>query len=470
MRRKRDTQGWLDFQPSNLKLTSEYFAKYEAISEWLDETPQLLDLVHRDLKRALSAINGKGRLGARFKYTSEQALRMCLCQVIEGQSLRGIVVRIDDSRYLRRFTRIYDGPMMDFTTLDRLRNAVHPQTWKKVNQALARAAVARGAITGDELRVDTTAVETDIHYPTDSGLLQDSYRTLGRLIESAREVDGDAVGGGRLHLRRVKRLHRKVGRIAARRGRKPKDLESSYSALIRSVEGICEWAASLSAKLSRRANSGRYGIRRTKHANSIAEVLEHYEALARRVVRQARARVLEGRPVPNEEKILSVFEPHTELIKRGKAGKMFEYGHMIQIQQVRGCFITAYEVFPKKPNESKLLPTAVENHVQLFGTPPIELSADKAYWPGKEVLAQLEEQVQLVAVGKMGRLRADERPREADPIYRLANHFRAGIEGTISFLKRTLGLVRCFNRGWENYVSTIATTILAHNLLVLARC
>ncbi len=183
MRRKRDTQGWLEFQASNLKLTNDYFAKYEAVSEWLDEAPQILDLVHGDLKRALSAVNGaRGRSGRGFKYTSEHALRMCICQVIEGQSLRGIVVRIDDSRYLRRFTRIYEGPMMDFTTLDRLRNAIRPQTWKKVNEVLARAAVAQGAIDGEELRVDTTAVETDIHYPTDSGLLRDSYRTLGRLI------------------------------------------------------------------------------------------------------------------------------------------------------------------------------------------------------------------------------------------------------------------------------------------------
>ena len=172
----------------------------------------------------------------------------------------------------------------------------------------------------------------------------------------------------------------------------------------------------------------------------------------------------------NEEKILSIFEPHTELIKRGKAGKMFEYGHMVQIQQVRGCFITDYEVFRKKPNESKLLPAAVESHTGLFGTPPVELSADKAYWPGQEVLGELEQQVELVAVGKSGRLRPDERQREADPIYRLANRFRAGVEGTISFLKRTLGLARCFNRGWRNYVSTVATTVFAHNLLVLARC
>ena len=100
MRKKKDAQSWLDFQPSNLKLTNDYFAKYEAISEWLDQTPEILDLVHRDLRRALSAVNGeRGRSRTHFKYTSEHALRMCICQAIEGESLRGIVVRVDDSRY-----------------------------------------------------------------------------------------------------------------------------------------------------------------------------------------------------------------------------------------------------------------------------------------------------------------------------------------------------------------------------------
>lgn len=470
MRRKRDTQGWLEFQESNLKVTNEYFAKYESISSWLDKTPEILDLVHRDTRTALSSVNaGARRRRACFRYTSEQVLRICIAQVVEGVSLRGIVVRVDDSRSLRVFTRIYDGPMMDFTTLDRIRNTIRPATWKKINDALARSAVEREAIKGDRLRLDTTAVETNIHYPTDSSLLWDSYRVLARLIESARDVDRSAVGTRRLHCRRAKGLHRRIGTIT-RRGRKPDELKVRYSALIHCVEGICEWASNLSGKLARRADSGRYGAQRCAWAKSLAEELDHYRALAGRVVSQATQRVIEDRSVANKDKLLSIFETHTELIKRGKAGKLFEYGHMIQVQQVDGCFITDYEVFSKKPNESLLLPAAIESHRRLFGAAPTELAADRGYWPGKETLDGIEDEVELVSVGKNGRLNNQDQQREADPLFRHAQRFRAGVEGTISFLKRVLGLARCFNKGWRNYVSTIGASVFTHNLLVLARC
>src|SRR5438093_9364141 len=124
MRKKRDTQGWLAFQPSSLALTREYFGRYEGISEILDQTPKLLELVHRDLELALELENREARRRGGFIYTSEMVLRLCLCQVIEGASLREIVVRVDDSHYLRRFTRIHGGPMMNHATLCKLRNAI----------------------------------------------------------------------------------------------------------------------------------------------------------------------------------------------------------------------------------------------------------------------------------------------------------------------------------------------------------
>lgn len=471
MRRKRDTQGWLDFQPSTLKLTNEYFAKYEAISAWLDETPRILDLVHADTKDVLSSVNdGQRRRRGHFRFTSEHVLRICICQIVEGESLRGITVRVDTCSCLRRFTRLYDGPMMDYTTFDRLRNAIRPETWKEINRILAHTAVEQDVLSGDELRLDTTAVETNIHYPMDSSLLWDSYRTLGRRIEVARAVDSDAVGTGRIHLRRVRGYHRRISRLSVRKNRRPADLEEAYSALIRSVEGICEWADDLAGKLTRRAKAGRYGVRRRRIAKRLAVELKRYVPLGRRVAWQASERVLEGRPVPNDAKLLSIFEPHTELIKRGKAGKLFEYGHMVQIQQVRGCFITDYEVFSRKPNESHLLPAAIESHKRLFGSAPSRVTADKGYWPGSETLAELEREVDMVAVGKKGRSSAQDARRESDPLFRHAQRFRTGVEGTISFLKRVLGLARCFNRGWRNYVSTVGSTVFVHNLLVLARC
>jgi IS5 family transposase len=168
--------------------------------------------------------------------------------------------------------------------------------------------------------------------------------------------------------------------------------------------------------------------------------------------------------------LFSIFEPHTELLKRGKAGKDVEFGHMIQIAQVDGKFITDYDVFDKKPVEHQLVTLALESHKKLFGEYPDTLAADKGYYESMAVVERLENKVEVVSIAKKGRRTSQETEREHDPLFRLAQCFRAGVEGTISFLKRMLRLARCFNKGWEHYVSTVGQTILAHNLLILARC
>ena len=469
MRKKRDTQGWIDFQPSNLQLTQEHFGRYEGISRILDGTPGLLEHVHRDLELALELENQEAKRSGGFVYTSEMALRLCLSQVIEGASLREIVVRVDDSHYLRRFTRIHGGPMMNHATLCKLRNAIQPETWKKLNGVLAKTAVAGKRITGEKLRLDTTAVETNIHWPTDSSLLWDGYRTLGRLIDQARAIDSRAVGNRRVHLRRVKRLSALVARRANGKGLKAADLGPLYKDLISRVERVCGWVAEIVATFERGLRAQRYGEFVGGSVEHLLEQLRHFEALTRRVIWQASERVLFDRPVPNEKKLFSLFEDHTELLKRGKAGKDVEFGHMVQLQQVGGKFITDYEVFERKPNEATLVRPALKSHAALFGCPPESVAADKGYWSSEE-LDGVFDSVDVVAIPKKGRRDATEVKRELDPRFKLAQRFRAGIEGSISFLKRLLRLARCMNKGWKHYVSTVGATVLAHNLLVLARC
>jgi IS5 family transposase len=382
--------------------------------------------------------------------------------------LRGIVVRIDDSNFLRRFTRIDNGPMMDYTTLCKLKNAIRPETWEAVNRGLAEHAVRRELIDGDRLRLDTTAVETNVHYPTDSTLLWDVYRTLDRLIRQAREIDPEAVGSRRLQARRAKRLQQTINRRAANKGRSTEQLKPLYIQLIRMVDDLFDWARSVRQELarSRRLTS----IIDAAKAAAIAEQIDHYTVLGRQVVSQARRRVLRGERVPNDEKLFSIFEPHTELLKRGKAGKDVEFGHMIQIQQVDGKFITDYDVFDHRPVDYDLIEPALKSHRKLFGHYPGELAADKGYYESMDAIDRLQRKIPLVSIAKKGRRTLQETERERDPLFRLAQRFRAGVEGTISFLKRMLRLARCFNKGWEHFVATVGQTIFAHNLLVLARC
>ena len=133
MRSKINLQAEFNFQPSNLRLTNEYYAKYEAISNILDENPKIWNTVHADLKEPLKYATIEDRDGTVCEYSSDTVLRILISQQVEGKSLRQIVIRIDDSNYLRRFVRIYNGAMIDFTTLSRLKNSIAPKTWKKIN-------------------------------------------------------------------------------------------------------------------------------------------------------------------------------------------------------------------------------------------------------------------------------------------------------------------------------------------------
>ena len=323
-------------------------------------------------------------------------------------------------------------------------------------------------IAGDRLRLDTTAVETNIHWPTDSSLLWDTYRVLARLIERARQIDPGAVGSGRLHPRRAKRDALTIARRAAQKGRRARSLKRLYQRLIRRVEGICGWATAVAERLVAGIESQRYDVWAHAQAEALVEEIAHFTVLGRQVLDQARRRVLQGESVPNDEKLFSIFEPHTELLKRGKAGKDIEFGHMIQIQQVGEKFITDYEVFDRKPVEPTLLDPALAQHKKLFGTIPEArrrqgLLREHGSAPG----ARKDDRRRLHR--EEGNADAGGDEREQDPLFRLAQAFRAGVEGTISFLKRMLRLARCFNKGWEHFVATVGQTIFAHNLLILAR-
>ncbi len=458
MRAKKIAQPELNFDPPSLKITQDFYAKYECISHLLDENPTILDLVHGDLAPLVERMEGEGR----GRYASDTVLRLCVCQVVEGLSLRETIVRVDTCGALRRFVRVDGGSMMDYSTFCRLRNAIVPETWRKINQALAQYAVAEEAISAENLRLDTTAVETNIHWPTDSSLLVDVFEVVKRDLDRARELGVDLLAGRRFHVDRVRKLGLRIIRKGGRRGVAAKELKPLYKRLIRQVEEILSVTGSVAMCLRDIAASS--GCRE----DELAARLSEFQTLGAQVISQARRRVINEESVPNDEKLFSVFEPHTELLKRGKAGKPIEFGHMIQIQQVKEKFITDYGVYEKKPVEPQLLETALDSHRSLFGVNPKCLTADKGYFERTTVDA-LEQEIEMVSIGKKGKRTPAQTEREHDPAFRHAQRFRAGVEGTISYLKRVLGLSRCFTKGWAHYQATIGASIFTHNLLILAR-
>ena len=460
MRRVKDGQATFDFQPATLQLTDNYHKRYRRIDAVLSEVPEVLQRVHADLKKGLERVNRVR--SRRCQFTSDNVLRLAICQVIEGASLREIVVRVDDSNFLRSFCRFGIDKMMGHTLFCALRNAIRPETWKAINQILAEHAVAKGKITGSELRVDTTACETNIHYPTDSSLLWDVYRTIARLVSAARELDPSIAGGRRLHCKRAKRIHASIHRTVGKHT-KAENLKPQYQALLALVEGVLDIGHEVASGLRQPTMAS------ALDATSLVAELEHYQKLGARVVDQTRRRVLHGEQVPNDDKLFSIFEPHTELLIRGKAGKPIEFGHMVLFAQTPEKFISDYEACQKKPNEHTLVDGILERHAKMFDALPSTFAADKGFYESALKLTQLEDRIDVVAIGKKGKRTPAEDEREHCLAFKLGQAFRAGIEGTISFVKRCLRLYRCFNKGWQHYAATIGATVFAHNLLVLAR-
>lgn len=431
------------------KTVRQYREKYKGVSRILDEHPELVDLVHEDLKR-LSCGGLKGRKG---DFSSETILRALVVHAVEGLSLRETVVRIAESEFLQDFLRTQKKAVMDFTFLDKCFQAVRPATWKKINAALAQAAVKAGALNPSTIRADTTAVETNIHWPTDALLLWDTWRVAARLLRQGRAIAADTCPH-RFHDRKTKRLHLFITRYArSENARRQRQVRAAFRKLIERVEWIvqaavwfCEWAP----------------LRRRIDLDAVVDELRRFLPAMKRVVEQARRAQFQGEKLPAAERVFSIFEPHTELLKRGRRQKPVEFGHMVLLCQSPEKFITDYEAYRHRRADCQLTEEVIERHEELFGQTPEVLAADMGFCPDQEKYEELQQRVGTLAIPR--RLRD-----LADAVLSMWRSFRAGIEGTISGLKRAFRLARCHYRGFKRFAAALGLGVFCHNLVVLAR-
>jgi IS5 family transposase len=460
MRKKAERQLPLDFAGTQ-KLTKEWYSLYRNIHGILAKNPAVVDLVHADLTQ------GERKLNRNVEgVASESILRLAIVQQIEGLSFREVIVRVDDSEMLRFFCRFYDDPVISHSNYATLVNMIQPATWEKINEIIVRFARDKKGFKGKRLRIDTTAVETDIHFPMDSSLLCDCVRVLSRLLKYVQRVDPTLVGPWRSRLRDAKRLTQKLLRGGATLHKATR--KKWYGKLIAATERVMRRAA----EVRERIGAGQGAVASaldTLELQALADELGHYLPLAAQCVAQARKRVLDEQEVPNAEKIFSIFEPHTELLMRGKAGKAMEFGHMVEVRQIEGGLITRYRTHAKRPAEAPLLAEAVAEHKAFFGQAPEVCAADKGFYSQQAVADVVQAGVKKVCVPKKGRRNEEEEEQEHSHWFKLAQAFRAGIEGTISVLKRVFGLWRCLREGWVHFQSWVGTGVLAHNLVLLAR-
>jgi IS5 family transposase len=406
-------------------------------------------LVHEDLKK-LSQKGNKGREG---DFTSETILRALVVHAIQGESLRETVLRIAESEFLQDFLRTRKRAVMDHTFLDRCLQAVRPATWKRVNELLAQQAAKAKTIATDVIRTDTTVVETNIHWPTDASLLWDTWRVASRLLKRGREIVPESCPH-RFHDKKIKRLSLFITRYAKSPSKqRQRKVKAAFRTLIGRVESIVETAG-----IFCQFASGWSDL----ELSAVGDELKRFLPSMKKVTSQARRSQWEGEKVPASERVFSIFEPHTELIKRGRREKPVEFGHAVLLCQTPEKFITDYEAFAQRPADCTLTGQVIERHKKRFGKRPEVVAADKGFCPDTVKYAELESQVGTLAIPR--------RMKDfADKVLAMWQAFRAGIEGTISGLKRAFRLARCFYGGFKHFQGAIGLAVFSHNLIVLAQ-
>jgi len=432
----------------------------QGIDTFLDQHSALVEQVRRDLERGLKK-PGTGRNGI----TPSQTLRSLTLMRVKNWDYRELRDRINDGYTLRLFTEFGSHLVPKHDAFNRAFNRLTPATLQAVNQTVIQAAVQLGLEDGKKLRVDTTVVETDIHFPTDATLLWDSVRTITRLVEDLHDKLPNGVKGFTNRTRSAQRRMQQIQRMTTQQRQQLQ--EPKYRELLRITGQVVQ--------------NARQVVEQTKSMEGIDVIaglvidqlrqeITSYCDLGGRVIDQTRRRVIEGEPVPSEQKVYSIFEPHTDLIKRGKAQKPVEFGHKVFLAESAQGLITDYLVLKGNPADSDHVEGSLERHQQTFHHPPEWYAADRGLHSAANVQRCQQAEVDLVCIPQRGGQKtAEQEALERSPKFKQGQRFRAGIEGRISVLFRGRGMKRCRAKGRERFEMLVGAAVLANNLMRIAQ-
>jgi IS5 family transposase len=432
----------------------------QAISNFIDEHGHIIDKVRRDLNRGLK--NPKtGRSGL----TAQQVLRSIVLQRVKNWDYRELRERIADGYTLRRFTRFFSQLVPKHDAFNRAFNRLTPATLEVINDLVVKSAVALGLENGKKLRVDTTVVETDIHHPTDSTLLWDTVRVVTRLVGNLDDLLPQGVPGFTNRSRSARRRMQEIQRMTPKQ-RLQRQIPK-YRELIRTTEQAVGNAREVLKKTERVSS---IDLMTEIAIKAIRNQIDHYCGLGDRVIDQARRRVLDGEQVPNEEKIFSIFETHTDLIMRGKTLKPVEFGHKVYLAESARGLITQYRVLDGNPSDEAHVESSLKCHQETFGEAPDVYSADRGFFSQANIEKCRDAGVELVCIPQRGgKKTAALTSFEKSRTFKDGQRFRAGIEGRISVLFRGRGMKRCLDEGRERFELLVGAAVLANNLMVIAR-
>ena len=403
---------------------------------------------------ALARRHPQSQRRGRYGTPATVVLRMLVLKHLNDWSFDECEREVRGSLVYRAFCRIDGERVPDAKTLIRLSHLLDEAVLKDVLARLVDIGRRARVIRGRRLRVDTTVVETNIHHPTDSTLLADGVRVVTRTLQRL----------GRGMRNRTRSVARRVFEIAqrsralgvrtppAKREQSKARMKDLYRGLLRIARAVVRDAHAAGAPWSRRL---------PPHRRRLVEQLHATLALVERIGRQTRARVFEGN-THYPDKVVSIFEPHTEIIRKGKLAKPTEFGRRVKIQEAEGQFITDYDVCERGTVDGDLWLPALDRHIALFARPPDLAVADGGFASRRNEQSARARGVRQVVLPRQPR---ESRSRSA----RAALRWRTGSEGRISALKRCHGMRRCRYRGVSGMQRWVGLAVIANDLKVLGR-
>jgi IS5 family transposase len=424
------------------------------------EDDELLDAVYG----AQGQRHSKSRTRGRHQTPAEVVLRMLILKHVRNWSYEVLEREVRANVVYRSFCRIGMEKVPDAKTLVRLGQAVGPEAIRELHDRLVTIAQERKVVRGRKMRVDTTVVESNIHYPTDSGLLNDGARVLTRTMK---KIEQQAGGLKRKIRDRKRSITKRVIAIAHALRHKGAEGEEKrkreYRELIQGTRRILGDARRVLKEvdgLSRRRRSPVKGL---------CQFLETMADRVRGVIRQTKVRIFGG-VTKSPEKIVSLFEPHTEIIRKGKAGKPNEFGKLVQLQEAENQIITHYEVWEERMADQRLLIPAVETHQRKLGRVPRLVAADAGYYSRANEDAAHEMGVDYISIPNRSTRSEERRKLQKRAWFKNGQKWRTGCEGRISALKRRHGLARCRYHGMDGMRRWVGLGVIADNLINIGKC
>ncbi len=441
---------------------------------------QLYQQVHSDLGKRyrLTLVHGRPSTPA------EVLLRLLVVQHLYAWSYQETVERVADSLVLRWFCRVYFQRVPTKATLLRWAATIQPATVQALVDRVARLAQQARVTRARKLRVDSTCVQTTIHHPTDSGLLGDGVRVRTRLIQRAKPLVHTELAMGRdafrSRLRSSRRLLQQIHRVRRLQGEETAEQQRElYQRLlavtrqtVRQAQRVRQALEPLRgqeeshALVAASTTSTPSGMSRA--ARRLTTQFDRFLPLVQRGIEQAQRRVLDGQPVASTAQVLSLFEPHTRVVKRGKTGAAVEFGRQVMLDEVAGGMVTRFHVLADEESECYQGLPAIQHHRALFGRPPWLVVGDRRlHTKGLEATAQ-DLGVTHVVVPRIGRLSAAQQAREHQRKWRRRYRWRAGIAGRIHSLRRDYGLGRSRSHDEVGRARDVGWGVLASDLRHLA--